>query len=84
VLSSRNARKREEKPRNGYLHSDEGAQGEVRRRDARAIEGVCTSSGTHYTRSEVVDSINAGNDQDDGLLSEVGLLGGAVYQDESR
>jgi hypothetical protein len=27
----------------------------------RHIEGVCTSSGTHYTRKEVVDSINAGN-----------------------
>ena len=25
------------------------------------IEGVCTSTGTHYTRQEVVDSINAGN-----------------------
>lgn len=27
----------------------------------RHIEGVCTASGTHYTRQEVVDSINAGN-----------------------
>ncbi len=25
------------------------------------IEGVCTSSGTHYTREEVVNSINNGN-----------------------
>lgn len=25
------------------------------------IEGVCTAAGTHYTRKEVVDSINAGN-----------------------
>ncbi|HEY5342662.1 MAG TPA: DUF3892 domain-containing protein [Solirubrobacteraceae bacterium] len=25
------------------------------------IEGVCTSDGTHYTRKEVVDSIEAGN-----------------------
>jgi hypothetical protein len=25
------------------------------------IEGVCTDGGTHYTRGEVVDSINAGN-----------------------
>lgn len=25
------------------------------------IEGVCTSSGTHYTRKEVVDSIASGN-----------------------
>jgi hypothetical protein len=25
------------------------------------IEGVCTISGTHYTRKEVVDSIKAGN-----------------------
>jgi hypothetical protein len=25
------------------------------------IEGVCTSSGTHYTRQEVVNSINGGN-----------------------
>jgi hypothetical protein len=25
------------------------------------IEGVCTSDGTHYTRQQVVDSINAGN-----------------------
>jgi hypothetical protein len=25
------------------------------------IEGVCTSGGTHFTRKEVVDSINAGN-----------------------
>jgi hypothetical protein len=25
------------------------------------IEGVCTGDGTHYTRGEVVDSINAGN-----------------------
>ena len=27
----------------------------------RHIEGVCTSNGTHYTRKQVVDSINAGN-----------------------
>ncbi len=27
----------------------------------RHIQGVCTQSGTHYTRQEVVDSINAGN-----------------------
>lgn len=27
----------------------------------RHIEGVCTEGGTHYTRQEVVDSINAGN-----------------------
>jgi len=27
----------------------------------RHIEGVCTSSDSHYTRKEVVDSINAGN-----------------------
>lgn len=25
------------------------------------IEGVCTSNGTHFTRQQVVDSINAGN-----------------------
>ena len=25
------------------------------------IEGVCTSDDTHYTRAEVVESINAGN-----------------------
>jgi hypothetical protein len=25
------------------------------------IEGVCTSTGVHYTRKEVVDSINDGN-----------------------
>lgn len=25
------------------------------------IEGVCTNDGTHYTRKQVVDSINAGN-----------------------
>lgn len=25
------------------------------------IEGVCTDDGTHYTRQQVVDSINAGN-----------------------
>jgi hypothetical protein len=25
------------------------------------IEGVCIDAGTHYTRREVVDSINAGN-----------------------
>lgn len=25
------------------------------------IEGVCTPNGTHYTRKEVVDSINNGN-----------------------
>jgi len=25
------------------------------------IEGVCTDDGTHYTRKEVVDSINDGN-----------------------
>jgi hypothetical protein len=25
------------------------------------IEGVCTSDGTHFTRQEVVDSIDAGN-----------------------
>jgi hypothetical protein len=27
----------------------------------RHIEGVCTNAGTHYTRKQVVDSINAGN-----------------------
>ena len=27
----------------------------------RHIEGVCTDAGVHYTRKEVVDSINAGN-----------------------
>jgi hypothetical protein len=27
----------------------------------RHIEGVCTADGTHYTRSQVVDSIDAGN-----------------------
>ena len=27
----------------------------------RHIEGVCTDVGTHYTRKQVVDSINAGN-----------------------
>jgi hypothetical protein len=27
----------------------------------RHIEGVCTDNGTHYTRKQVVDSINAGN-----------------------
>jgi hypothetical protein len=27
----------------------------------RHIEGVCTDTGTHYTRKQVVDSINAGN-----------------------
>ena len=27
----------------------------------RHIEGVCTADGTHYTRAEVVSSINAGN-----------------------
>jgi hypothetical protein len=27
----------------------------------RHIEGVCTNAGVHYTRQEVVDSINAGN-----------------------
>jgi len=27
----------------------------------RHIEGVCTDGGTHYTRREVVTSINAGN-----------------------
>jgi hypothetical protein len=27
----------------------------------RHIEGVCTDSGTHYTRRQVVDSIDAGN-----------------------
>jgi hypothetical protein len=26
------------------------------------IEGVCTSGGTHYTRKEVVDSLDAGKD----------------------
>ena len=25
------------------------------------IEGVCTTDGTHYTRKQVVDSIDAGN-----------------------
>ena len=30
-------------------------------RSHRHIEGVCVESGTHYTRREVVDSINAGN-----------------------
>jgi len=27
----------------------------------RHIEGVCTDSGAHYARTEVVDSIDAGN-----------------------
>jgi hypothetical protein len=27
----------------------------------RHIEGVCTNAGVHYTRKEVVDSIDAGN-----------------------
>jgi hypothetical protein len=27
----------------------------------RHIEGVCTDVGTHYTRKQVVDSINGGN-----------------------
>jgi len=27
----------------------------------RHIEGVCTDAGSHYTRQQVVDSINAGN-----------------------
>jgi Protein of unknown function (DUF3892) len=27
----------------------------------RHVEGVCTATGTHYTRREVVTSINAGN-----------------------
>ncbi len=27
----------------------------------RHIEGVCTEAGLHYTRKQVVDSINAGN-----------------------
>jgi hypothetical protein len=27
----------------------------------RHIEGVCVDSGAHYTRKQVVDSINAGN-----------------------
>jgi hypothetical protein len=27
----------------------------------RHIEGVCISDGTHYTRKQVVDSINGGN-----------------------
>ena len=30
-------------------------------RTHRHIEGVCTNSGTHYTRKEVVTSIDAGN-----------------------
>jgi hypothetical protein len=30
-------------------------------RTHRHIEGVCTSEDTHYTRKQVVDSINAGN-----------------------
>jgi hypothetical protein len=34
--------------------SDEGGRHEH-------IEGVCTTNGTHYTRRQVVDSINAGN-----------------------
>lgn len=29
-------------------------------RTHRHIEGVCTIDGTHYTRKQVVDSINAG------------------------
>ncbi len=28
----------------------------------RHIEGVCTTTGTHYTRKEVVDGINRGED----------------------
>ena len=27
----------------------------------RHLEGVCTEGGTHYTRKDVVDSINAGH-----------------------
>lgn len=30
-------------------------------RTHRHIEGVCTNAGPHYTRKEVVDSIDAGN-----------------------
>jgi hypothetical protein len=30
-------------------------------RSHRHIEGVCTAGGQHYTRRQVVDSINAGN-----------------------
>jgi hypothetical protein len=30
-------------------------------RTHRHIEGVCTAAGSHYTRREVVDSIDSGN-----------------------
>lgn len=30
-------------------------------RSHKHIEGVCTKAGVHYTRKEVVDSINEGN-----------------------
>jgi hypothetical protein len=30
-------------------------------RTHRHIEGVCTNAGVHFTRKEVVDSINVGN-----------------------
>ena len=43
----------------------------------RHIEGVCTDAGTHYTRQQVVDSINAGNTwktSADGYSATIGVL----------
>lgn len=46
----------------GDVRRDEGAKGTVGGSDTHAhIESVCSSDGTHYTRQQVVDSINAGN-----------------------
>jgi len=41
------------------------------------IEGVCTSAGMHYTRQEVVDSIQAGNiwqTSADGLTATIEVI----------
>ena len=43
------------------LHRHEGPQEQSPDGSHRHIEGVCTEGGTHYTRKQVVDSINAGN-----------------------
>jgi hypothetical protein len=44
----------------------------------RHIEGVCTSGGIHYTRKEVVDSINNGNTWEtsaDGYTATIEAIG---------
>lgn len=63
----------------GDLHSYEELSADGTHRH---IEGVCTSAGTHYTRQEVVDSINAGNTwktSADGYEATIATMAYCVY-----